>query len=82
MAKHRSIYRDSDSALMNGIVLDYETADRITLSVMQDHLIQLQQDVLQYEQHAKWMHEEDYRDAVEKYIPALKLLIAYFGGTV
>jgi hypothetical protein len=58
--------------------IDYETADKITLQNLQDHLRRTTLDLQNYED-GKWMHPEDVAHA-HKLIPALKLLVHYFGG--
>jgi hypothetical protein len=78
---------------MNGLKIDYETADRIAVCVMRDQLAYLEKeqkwfesgDVKKKELEEKWgyrlwVHPEDYAKNASEYIPALKTLIAYFGG--
>jgi hypothetical protein len=63
-----------------GIELDFETADRITVATMKEQHRYLLDDVILHEKTGKQMHPEDYHDAKVKLIPALELLIKYFGG--
>lgn len=65
---------------IKGVVLDYETADRITLATMKDQLRYLSEEVVQHEKKGSYMHPEDYHESKTKLIPALKTLIKYFGG--
>lgn len=78
---------------MSGLKIDYETADRIAVTVMKDQLRYLEQeqewfesgDVKKKELEKKWgfsifVHPEDYSKNASEYIPALKTLIKYFGG--
>lgn len=58
--------------------IDCEVADRITLLNLEDHLRQTTLDLQNYED-GVWMHPEDVAQA-HRLIPALKLLIHYFGG--
>jgi hypothetical protein len=80
---------------MNGLKIDYETADRIALCVMRDQLEYLLRDQKWFEAddaqrvvykmdwgHGLYVHPEDYAKNAKEYIPALKLLIDYFGGSV
>lgn len=67
--------------MTKGLTLDYETADRIALIVMQDQLRYLKEEIRLHTEESKWMHPEDYHLSVTKYIPALETLISYFGGT-
>ena len=66
--------------MTNGLTIDYETADRITLTVMQDHLGYLKEEVRAHVEDGAYMHPEDYHESMTKYIPALETLIKYFGG--
>lgn len=65
---------------MTGITLDYEAADRITLLVLQDTLKILTSELQQHKENGAWMHPEDVYNSENKYIPALKTMIEYFGG--
>ena len=78
---------------MRGLMIDYETADRITVTTLKDQLEYLKKDIKYFEADdekkaklaEKWgyqpyVHPEDYAEAKAKLIPALELMIAYFGG--
>ena len=78
---------------MTGLTIDYETADRITITVLKDQLAYLlreqrwfetaedQRDALEEEYgHRLYVHPEDYALNRDKHIPALRHLIGYFGG--
>jgi hypothetical protein len=66
--------------MSSGIRLDFDTADRITLLVLQDQLKYLRKDLEDYKE-GKWFHSEDVTNSI-KIIAALELLIPYYGGTV
>lgn len=66
---------------MRGLMLDYDTADRIALCVMQDQLKYLKEDVRLHVEEGQYMHPEDYHESMTKLIPSLETLIKYFGGT-
>ena len=63
-----------------GLVIDWECADRIVLASLKDQLRTHQDQVRGKEERGEWMHEEDYANSKLKYIPALELLIDYYGG--
>jgi len=65
--------------MSRGITLDFDTADRITLLVLQDQLKYLRKELEDYKE-GKWLHPEDVVNNA-KIIAALKLLIPYYGGT-
>ena len=65
--------------MSRGLELDYETADRITMLIMQDQRRYLQKELDDFKD-GKWLHSEDVANNI-KIIAALELLISYFGGT-
>lgn len=67
---------------MSNLVIPHEVADGIAVACMQDHLKYLIEETRAYVEDGKYLHPEDYNNNNVKYIPALKLLIEYFGGTV
>lgn len=66
--------------MSKGLEIDYETADRIAVLVMKDHLGYLKEEVRLFTEEGQYLHPEDYTLSTTKYIPALELLIGYFGG--
>jgi hypothetical protein len=64
----------------NGLTIDYDTADRITLLVLKDQLKYLRKELEDYKE-GKWLHPEDVVNNAG-IIAALELLIPYYGGTV
>ena len=65
---------------MAGIEIPFEIADGITLAVMKEHLQHLREECRAHLEEGSWMHPEDYHDSMTKLIPALELLIPYYGG--
>lgn len=78
---------------MRGLEIDFETADRIALCVMKDQLSYLLKEQRWFETpeserealaeeygRSLYVHPQDYELNRDKYIPALRTLIAYFGG--
>lgn len=63
----------------SGLLLDYETADRITAAVLKDHLDRLEKEVRRHLKKGEWMHPEDLIESQTRLIPALKILVKYFG---
>lgn len=60
--------------------IDWETADRITLTCLQDNLKTLEKEVDDHLKNGVWMHPEDLENALYKYMPALRIMIKYYGG--
>jgi len=67
---------------MSGLTIPYEVADGIALAVMQEHLKMTKEEIRQHTEEGTWMHPEDYHSNMTKLIPALELIIKYFGGEV
>lgn len=65
---------------MNGLIIDWETADRITLACLKDQLELQEKEVKEHLEDGKWMHPEDLHQSTTQYIPALKTLIKFYGG--
>jgi hypothetical protein len=65
---------------MKEITIPYEVADGITLATLQDQLKYLREEIRLHTEEGKYLHPEDYHNSMTKYIPALELLIEYFGG--
>ena len=65
-----------------GLEIDFETADRITLCCLMDQLNYLEREVAEHIGEGKYMHPDDYTLSTTKLIPALKVVIDYFGGPV
>ena len=63
-----------------GLSIDFDTADRITLLVLNDQLKYLRKELEDFKD-GKWLHPEDVTGNI-KLISALELLIPYYGGTV
>jgi hypothetical protein len=66
--------------MSNGITIDFDTADRITLLVLKDQLKYLRKELEDYKD-GKYLHPEDVVRNAE-IIAALELLVPYYGGTV
>jgi len=67
---------------MSDLRIPYEVADGIAVAVLKDQLSYLKEEVRLHVEDGQYMHPEDYEESVTKLIPALELIIPYFGGTV
>lgn len=65
---------------MSGLEIDWETADKIALAVLVEHLAMIKDEVNTHETKGAWMHPNDLEFNKSKLIPALEVLIPYFGG--
>ena len=65
---------------MTGLTIDWETADRITVTNLKNQLEYLETEVKDHLEKGKWMHPEDLHLSTTQYIPSLKILINFYGG--
>lgn len=65
-----------------GLLIPHEVADGITLACLQDQLGYLKEEIRSHTKDGTYMHPEDYHRSMTQYIPALELLIPYFGGSI
>lgn len=65
---------------MQGLQLDYETADRITVCSLKSQLSYLKEEVRLHVEEGQYLHPEDYHESMTKLIPSLETLIKYYGG--
>jgi hypothetical protein len=63
-----------------GIRIPYETADSIAVATMRDALSILREEVRAHIEDGDYMHPDDYVEATQRYIPALEIVIEYYGG--
>ena len=66
--------------MSKGLVIDFETADRITVLTLIEQRKYLQKELADFKE-GKWLHPEDVANNI-KIIAALELIIPYFGGTL
>ena len=67
---------------MKELTIPYEVADGITLATLQDHLNYLREELRDHRENGAYMHPDDVKKSEEEYIPALKIVIRFFGGDV
>jgi hypothetical protein len=67
---------------MSGLTIDYETADKITLLNLKDQREFLLKEIKEHLENGRYLHPDDYHNSITKLIPALEILIPYYGGNV
>ena len=67
---------------MKGLTIPYEVADNITLATLQDQLKYLKEEIRLHVEQGQYLHPEDYHNSMTRLIPALEILIPYYGGSV
>ena len=67
---------------LTGVIsIPFEVADGITKATLIEQLGYLREEVRLHVEEGSYMHPEDYHNSMVKLIPALELLIDYFGGS-
>lgn len=66
--------------MTKGIKLDYETADRITLDNLKASLSCIEKETKNHLKKGTYLHPDDLATNQTIYMPALKILIKYYGG--
>jgi len=67
--------------MARGLEIDFETADRITILTLKEHVGYLKEELRQHVKQETWMHSEDVVDTPIR-ISQLEAVIKYFGGSV
>ena len=81
MARNKLVKTENDHLYASGgLVIPFEVADGITRATLEEHLEHLREECRAHLEEGSWMHPEDYHDSMTKLIPALEILIRYFGG--
>lgn len=66
----------------SGMTIDWEVADGITKSNLLDHYHYLTEEVNDHEKNGTWMHPEDYQNNKVNLLPALRVILGYYGVKV
>jgi hypothetical protein len=67
---------------MKGLTIPYDVADNITLATLQDQLKYLREEIRTRVEEGRYLHPEDYHNSMTRLIPALEVLIPYYGGSI
>jgi len=67
--------------MSKGLVIPYTVADGITLTSLMDQHFYLKEETRAHLEDGKWLHPDDLAKN-QKLIPALEMLIEYYGGEV
>jgi len=64
----------------NKLEIPYEVADGIVLAALKNHIGYLREEVRAHVEDGAYLHPEDYHNNMVKLIPAMELIIEYYGG--
>ena len=65
---------------MTKLEIPFEVADGIVLASLQNHVSYLKEDIRAHLEEGAYLHPEDYHNSMVNLIPAMELLIDYYGG--
>ena len=68
--------------MSKGLSIPFDVADRITLVCLEEQLGYLRKEVRDHIENGSYMHPEDFHNSCVNLIPALKVLVSYYGGEV
>lgn len=63
-----------------GLEIDWDTADRITLLCLKESLETNREELRKHLEEGAWLHPEDKERLIFKIIPALEVIVDYYGG--
>jgi len=65
---------------MSKLEIPIEVADGIVLASLQNHIEYLKEEVRAHVEKGAYLHPEDYHNSMVNLIPAMEILIDYYGG--
>ena len=67
---------------MTKLEIPFEVADGIVLASLQNHIGYLKEEVRLHLEEGAYLHPEDYHNSMVNLIPAMEMLIDYYGGQI
>lgn len=68
--------------MVANLEIPIEVADGIVVASLKDQLSYLKEEVRLHVEEGEYLHPEDYHKSMTKLIPAMEVLIEYYGGCV
>ena len=66
--------------MSKNLEIPFEVADGIVLASLLNHIGYLREEVRAHVEDGAYLHPEDYHNNMVKLIPAMELIIEYYGG--
>ena len=66
--------------MTKGLEIPFEVADSIVIASLTEHVGYLKEEIRLHVEEGHYLHPEDYHKSMVKLIPAIELLIDYYGG--
>lgn len=63
-----------------GLEIPFDVADGIVIASLTEHVGYLKEEIRLHIEQGQYLHPEDYHNFMVKLIPAIELLIDYYGG--
>lgn len=63
-----------------GLQIPFEVADGIVVASLNEHIGYLKEEIRLHVEEGHYLHPEDYYKSMVKLIPAMEVLIDYYGG--
>ena len=60
--------------------IPFEVADGIVVASLKNHIEYLREEIRLHTEEGQYLHPEDYHNSMVNLIPAMELLIDYYGG--
>ena len=65
---------------MKNLEIPFEIADGIVLASLKNQVTYLKEEIRAHVEEGAYLHPEDYHNSMVNLIPAMELLIDYYGG--
>ena len=65
---------------MKKFEIPWEVADGIVVASLQNHIAYLKEEIRLHVEEGQYLHPEDYHNSMVNLIPAMELLVDYYGG--
>ena len=66
--------------MTKGLEIPFEIADGIVIASLIEHVGYLKEQIRLHVEEGQYLHPEDYHKSMVKLIPAIEMLIDYYGG--
>ena len=66
--------------MTKGLEIPFEIADGIVIASLTEHVGYLKEQIRLHVEEGQYLHPEDYHKSMVKMIPAIEMLIDYYGG--
>jgi hypothetical protein len=65
---------------MTKLEIPFEVADGIVVASLKNQIDYLKEEIRLHVEEGKYLHPEDYHNSMVNLIPAMEMLIGYYGG--